>query len=194
MKAFVLLILLAVAFVFTCPAQTIIKGKVVAVHDGDTVTVLDAARKPWKIRLMGIDAPELGQAFGNDTKGVLSAYVYGKKVIVHSRKTDRYGRVVGQVILEQPIKDLYLAFDAGLRQVSMGLAWHYKAFEPEQSPEDRRVYAEVERSARRERIGLWSQASPTPPWKFRRGTTDKSLPEGAVVANRNSRIYHTPGC
>lgn len=41
-----------------------IKGTVVAVADGDTITVLTPAKKQDKIRLLGTDAPEKAQAFG----------------------------------------------------------------------------------------------------------------------------------
>ncbi|MDB5821392.1 MAG: uncharacterized protein JWR21_96 [Herminiimonas sp.] len=40
-------------------------GRVVGVHDGDTITVLDVGKTQYKIRLAGIDAPELKQAFGS---------------------------------------------------------------------------------------------------------------------------------
>jgi endonuclease YncB( thermonuclease family) len=44
-------------------AETI-TSKVVGVSDGDTITVLDAKRTQYKIRVDGIDAPEKAQAFG----------------------------------------------------------------------------------------------------------------------------------
>jgi len=53
-------------------------GRVVSIHDGDTITVLDASRKQHKIRLAGIDAPELKQAFGTRSKQNLSALVYSR--------------------------------------------------------------------------------------------------------------------
>ena len=59
--------------------------------------------------------------------------------------------------------------DACLEQVRAGMAWHYKYYENEQSPADRRLYAEAELEARRARRGLWADPNPTPPWDFRRG-------------------------
>ena len=67
-----------------------LSGRVVAVHDGDTITVLDANRTQHKIRLAGIDAPELGQAFGNPSKQNLSKWVYNRQVIVDWNKRDRF--------------------------------------------------------------------------------------------------------
>ncbi|OYW11352.1 MAG: hypothetical protein B7Z55_19425, partial [Planctomycetales bacterium 12-60-4] len=49
-----------------------ITGKVVGVHDGDTITLLTAEKEQVKVRLEGIDAPELKQAFGNASKQSLS--------------------------------------------------------------------------------------------------------------------------
>ena len=53
-----------------------IKGKVVAVADGDTITVLDATNTKHKIRLQGIDAPEKAQAFGQKSKQSLHQMVH----------------------------------------------------------------------------------------------------------------------
>ena len=58
--------------------------------------------------------------------------------------------------------------DAGLNQIQSGLAWHYKRYEREQSPEDRVAYARAEEKARAERRGLWRDPRPVPPWEFRR--------------------------
>ncbi|MEO8507542.1 MAG: hypothetical protein ABI593_07920 [Betaproteobacteria bacterium] len=53
-------LMLAVA----CPASADFTGKLVEVVDGDTITVLDAAKTQHRIRLAGIDAPERGQLGG----------------------------------------------------------------------------------------------------------------------------------
>lgn len=84
---------LLAALLFAAPSGAdTLHGRVVAVTDGDTVKVLDAANTQWKIRLMGIDAPEMKQAFGARSKANLSDLVYGKSVTVEYSKTDRYGR------------------------------------------------------------------------------------------------------
>ncbi|MGW8271111.1 MAG: thermonuclease family protein, partial [Burkholderiales bacterium] len=69
-----------------------LRGRVVAVADGDTITVLDAARRRSRVRLAGIDAPESRQPFGAAAKRSLSALVFGADVEVEYRKRDRYGR------------------------------------------------------------------------------------------------------
>lgn len=60
-----------------------IEGIVVGVSDGDTLTVLDTAREPHKVRLAGIDAPEKGQLFASRSKRSLSACAFGRNVRLH---------------------------------------------------------------------------------------------------------------
>jgi len=137
-----------------------LRGRVVGVADGDTITVLDAGHKSWKIRFAGIDAPEKAQPFGKVSKRNLSGLVFGRDVVVEHDKIDRWGRVVGKVTVD--------ARDAGLEQVRAGLAWHYKAYENEQSVEDRRLHETAEQTARAAKIGLWADPDAVPPWVFRR--------------------------
>ena len=78
-----------------------IKGKVVAVADGDTITVLDEMdHASFKIRLDKIDAPEKEQAFGNKAKLYLSSLIFGKQVSVRFKAVDRYGRILGVVFCD----------------------------------------------------------------------------------------------
>ena len=137
-----------------------IEGRVVGITDGDSVTVLDIDKVQHKIRLAGIDAPEKGQDFGNRSKESLSELVYDHIVLVETEKKDRYGRDVGKVLVQ--------GVDASLVQVQRGLAWHYKAYEREQSANDRKLYDFAESEARASRRGLWVAPDPVAPWKFRR--------------------------
>ena len=133
--------------------------RVVGVHDGDTITVVDAAKRQYKIRLSGIDAPELGQEFGRQAKQSLSGLVFGKDIVVIHDKVDRWGRLVGKVMVG--------GSDANLAMIEAGLAWHFKKYEKEQAQVDRRAYSDAEVRARQTRIGLWSQPNPLPPWEYR---------------------------
>ena len=83
------------ALVFSCSAFADFPGKVVAVADGDTITVL-RDQEQVKVRLTEIDAPEKAQAFGNQAKQALSALVFGKEVRVVDHGTDRYRRTLGR--------------------------------------------------------------------------------------------------
>jgi Micrococcal nuclease (thermonuclease) homologs len=111
----------------------------VGVQDGDTITVLDAANANHRIRLVGINAPENGQAFGTRSGQNLSQAVFNKVVTIEWSKHDRYGRILGKVMLGSQ--------DVCLEQISAGMAWHYKYYQDEQTPEDRKLYADAEDTA-----------------------------------------------
>ena len=135
-------------------------GRVVGIQDGDTVTVLDASKQQHRIRIAGIDAPEKAQAFGAAAKENLARLAFGQQADVRCSKRDRYGREVCNVYVG--------ARDVGLEQVRSGHAWWFREYAREQAPEDRKVYETAESEARGARRGLWHDASPTPPWDWRR--------------------------
>lgn len=141
-------------------AEADVAGKVVGISDGDTVTILDGLNRQVKVRLAGIDAPENGQPFGQLSKQTLSECAFGRSAAVEGNKVDRYGRLVGKVHVN--------GVDCNLRQVERGLAWHYKQYLLEQQPDDRVQYDAAEAAARRDRLGLWQEETPIPPWDFRR--------------------------
>jgi len=157
----------------TGAAAADLHGKVVRVSDGDTITVADEARAIHKVRLAGIDAPEKSQPYGAKARLHLVDLVLGKRVTVTWHKRDRYGRLVGRVGLTVPgvcgRPDCARVEDVGLAQVESGLAWHYRQYQTEQSPEDRRRYALAEQEARAKREGLWRDERPVPPWEYRNG-------------------------
>lgn len=150
-------VLLLTAFPTTASS---LSGLVIGVADGDTLTVLDSQFQQHKIRLAGIDAPEKRQPFGQRSKQSLSSLAYGRPVQIDAGKTDKYGRVVGKVLVN--------GVDVNREQVLRGFAWHYVAYAREQSAVDRARYAAAESSARSERRGLWSIPNPTAPWDFRK--------------------------
>lgn len=100
-----------------------ITGYVVAIADGDTITVLDGSRQQHKIRLAGIDAPEKKQAFGERSRQSLASMVFNKTVKVEWDKQDRFGRTVGKVMIN--------GVDANLEQVKAGMAWWYEKYRKE---------------------------------------------------------------
>ena len=170
--------------------QLVIEGKVVRVADGDTITVLDKDNKQHRIRFQGIDAPESKQAFGQVSKENLSKMVFGKQVTVLYSKMDKYKRVVGKVLVDGK--------DVNIEQLKAGLAWHYKKYMEEQPAEDRVSYARAEEDARAAKRGLWQDPNPINPSDFRVEAKEERAgplpPEGSIVANRNSKKYHLPGC
>jgi endonuclease YncB( thermonuclease family) len=148
-----------------------LSGQVVGVSDGDTITVLDSTKTQHKIRLAGIDAPESKQPFGQASKKHLSELVFGKDVRVEWKKHDRYGRIVGKVMV-QPEGCLTCQHtrDAGLAQLEAGLAWWYREYRREQTLEDQGFYEYAEFDAKAQRRGLWADSDPVPPWEWRKKT------------------------
>jgi endonuclease YncB( thermonuclease family) len=152
----------------------VLEGRVIGIADGDTLTVLTNSQSQVEVRLAGIDAPERGESFGERSKQNLALLVGGKLVEVRWHKKDRYGLVVGQVWVVSPDARCQGAscpktLDAGLAQVTVGLAWHYKQSAGEQSEEDQERYAFAEVEARARKVGLWRDAGPVAPWEWRRG-------------------------
>jgi len=152
------LMLLAVAVCDATAANLF--GRVVGVSDGDTVTVLTAENRQYKIRLSGIDAPEKKQAFGAHAKETLVHQLSGHDVVVEWTKIDRYGRIVGKVEVG--------GVDANLEQVREGSAWVYTQYLRELPLADRKLYLEAERMAKAERRGLWRDEQPQAPWQWRK--------------------------
>jgi endonuclease YncB( thermonuclease family) len=123
-------------------AAEILEGRVVGVHDGDTITLLMAGNQQVKIRLAQIDAPEKDQAFGQRSKQSLSDMVINKNIRVEKDTIDKYGRTVGTIFVD--------GLDANREQIKAGMAWVYRKYLRDQS------LLQVEEEARRAKIGLWS--------------------------------------
>jgi len=81
-------------------------------------------------------------------------------VTIEFQKKDKYGRTVGKVVLN--------GLDVCLEQIKLGMAWHYKQYESEQSKEDRETYAQAELATRVQALGLWKDKNAIPPWEYRR--------------------------
>lgn len=129
--------------------------RVIGVMDGDTVRVLSSERRQMKCRLHGVDAPEKSQPWGERSKQSLSDLVFQKLVDVEQVDQDQYGRAVCRIILN--------GVDINKVQLQRGMAWWYRRYSRESS------YEQSESAAKRQRLGLWSDPHPTPPWDYRRG-------------------------
>jgi endonuclease YncB( thermonuclease family) len=153
------------------PALRSLEVRVVGVADGDTITVRDPNGPQRRIRLSGIDAPERGQAFGERSRQSLAGWVFGREVTIQWSRLDRHGRIVAKVLIAPPgecAPPCTARIDVNLAQVEAGMAWHYRQFEQQQQPADRLAYAAAEMQAREQRIGLWRDPNPVPPWEWRR--------------------------
>lgn len=141
-----------------------IAGRVVAIADGDTITVLDANHQQHKVRLAGIDAPEKKQPFGDRSKQHLAQMVFNKAVTVEWKKQDRYGRTVGKALVN--------GIAANLEQIKAGMAWWYEKYRREQSERDQYLYSAHEQEAKAKRAGLWADPAPVEPWAWRKKAND----------------------
>lgn len=172
------------------PVEGMLAGQVVGISDGDSITVLDATKTQHKVRLVGIDAPETGQAFGKRAKQALSAMLFRSPVVVEWTQRDRYGRILGDVRVE--------GRSAGLWMVQQGFAWHYTEY----SRDEQLAAAEAE--ARDLHRGLWADGNAIAPWEFRRnpqaatsaetGSSTPTHESVRVYVTENGTKYHAAGC
>lgn len=148
------------------PAPTELQGRVTAVADGDTLTLLSAGEE-HRIRLGGIDAPELSQPHGTQARAALALMCLGRQADVAVQDRDRYGRAVGTVRCGRlAIAPTTAGTDtatktANTELVKQGHAWVYAQYNHDPT------LPAWEQRARFNRWGLWAQARPTPPWEWR---------------------------
>jgi endonuclease YncB( thermonuclease family) len=133
-------------------------GVVVKIHDGDTISVVRRGHAE-KVRLAGIDCPELRQSFGSRAKNFTNRLASGQMVTVRVQGSDDYGRRIGVVILPD-------GRSLNRELVAAGLAWKAKESKNKE-------LAKLEKEARRAKRGLWADADPTPPWEYRKAKSAK---------------------
>jgi len=124
---------------------------VVSVHDGDTLK-LDDGRT---IRLSGIDAPEITQPFGIESRDLLRKFTRKKTIRIETHGKDRYGRMIGEIFVGK--KSINRAM------VSRGAAWWFRKY----APKDTCLRA-LEESAAKHRNGLWKSPNAMAPWDWRK--------------------------
>jgi endonuclease YncB( thermonuclease family) len=134
-------------------AETL-SGTVIGVLDGDTLTIVDAQKRRYRVRLGQVDAPESKQAFGIKSARSLYGLCFRKTAQVEWQAKDQYNRHIGQVTCQ--------GVDANAEQVRRGMAW----VSPKSTQPGSLLY-ELEAYARVRRIGLWSDARPVAPWDWR---------------------------
>ncbi|HEO8743581.1 TPA: thermonuclease family protein [Campylobacter upsaliensis] len=135
-------------------------GKVSKVIDGDTIELLAKTSKenPYnhiaklKIRLYGIDAPELKQAYGKEAKEFLSALVLKQEVSLIIENKDKYDRFVGTLFLKGQ--------DINKEMVKNGYAHAYESFS--------KKYLAEQADAKMFKLGLWQDEKAVKPSEFRR--------------------------
>lgn len=134
------------------------KGRVVQVHDGDTLSVLLSGARMEKVRLYGIDTPEAAQRGGSEATAFTRDKAFLGEVELTVLDTDQYGRKVAIVRLP----DGMLLNEELLRA---GHAWVYRNYCREAICAS---WLLMEEEARRAKRGLWKDAKPQAPWEWRR--------------------------
>lgn len=130
-----------------------IQGLVVAVSDGDTLTLRPATGKPITVRLAQIDAPEICQPWGPEARQALAELALNKIATLQPRARDSYGRTVGRLRIDE--------LDVGRHLVENGHAWSTR------TRYDRGPMVKQERMAKALSRGLHSQPGAVAPWEFR---------------------------
>jgi len=151
MRPVILFVQLFLAAGTTLAAE--ISGLVTDVHDGDSLTLVNW-QYTYKIRLGSIDAPELDQPRGIDSRTYLRELCMLKQATVETQGEDRFGRTLGVVTCA--------GVNANAEQVHQGWAWVFVRYAPKNSP----LFA-LEREAKLDRRGLWADDAPVPPWEWR---------------------------
>ncbi len=155
-----LLLLLLVSIFFNLACAEEFKAKVIVVMDGDTVMVLRDGKK-IKVRLANIDAPELNQEFGKESRQALADRVLKKQVRVNSQAVDSYGRMIAEIKLDgQSVNE---------EQVRKGMAWVGS------HAHRNKQYLELSKQAKQSRRGLWAKsAQPISPEQWRKSHPSKT--------------------
>ena len=105
--------------VFLVVSNLLFSYRVISVSDGDTITIMMNGEKQ-KIRLYGVDTPEMDQSFGTEAKQFLSDQILNRDVEIEAKDTDRYKRLVAVVYLNNKSMNELL--------LKEGWAWWYEAY------------------------------------------------------------------
>lgn len=138
------------------------------VTDGDTLWVRPASGgNPVRIRIDGVDAPEICQTYGMVSRKALLARLTRQTVTVQATRRDSFGRLLARVSVTQKVKG---SADVGEWLVREGHAWSYR-YRRDSGP-----YAAQQAAARAARKGLFANARPEEPRDFRKrhGACDDS--------------------
>lgn len=147
------LLVLSIIFFSGFLSAAEMRGKVIRVLDGDTIEVLQG-KKPVRIRLANIDAPEKAQAFGRWSTNQLKGLVAAQPVTVTYTQADRYERIIGRVFTANGI-------EANRYMVQVGAAWVYERYNTD------KALPALQREAQTQKRGLWADSQPVPPWEWR---------------------------
>jgi micrococcal nuclease len=150
----IIILILLILSLSNINGQNSLLYEVIGIKDGDTIEILTPDKKKITIRLNGIDAPEKKQAYGQRSKENLSKIIFRKQVKIKSFGNDKYRRVIADIFIDST--------NVNYLQVSEGFAWHYKKYSKDEK------LAQLENQAQEQKLGLWKDDNPIPPWEFRK--------------------------
>lgn len=133
-------------------------------HDGDTLKLADGRT----VRLQGIDAPEISQPYGIESRDLLRKLIRKKKIRIASHGKDRYGRIVGEIYVGKK--------SVNHSMVSRGAAWWFRSFAPTDNQLRR-----LEDDARKHKVGLWRSPNVVAPWDWRKSRDNRSKIAGSLL-------------
>jgi endonuclease YncB( thermonuclease family) len=172
------ILLLLFVFLFTPSLCRAWQGKVIAVANGDTLTVLHDGKKE-QIRVYGIECPAKEQDSFQHAKQFTAAVVSGRTVEIEPRDRDRFARPLAIITVE--------GRNLGRELVRAGLAWVH--IQDRKRPEYRDL-EELEKQAKIAGTGLWAVHNPIPPWEFKPGKAQNPVYSGDVLTHR----FHATNC
>lgn len=136
--------------------------------DGDSFELADEKGRKVRVRLYGVDAPEGRQRFGKESRANLISMMKGQKIRLKTMYTDNYQRAVSIVHLVRNGRTDELSVNQ--RQIQAGMAWVYDYY---CTSSICNTWKLEEAMAQKERLGLWKDGDPTPPWLWRRANRRK---------------------
>ncbi len=168
-----------VCLVLFCISATTVEaaslyGKVIEVNSGDVITIFNLNR-PVRVKILGVDAPEMNQAFGDVAKQHLSDLVFDKPVLVNYSGISADSSLTGRVLLNDA--------DIGAQMIRDGAAWFDVNNGDRLDATNRDIYQQSELAAKSERRGLWQEANPVAPWEFVKAESLRLHPVAPVKTN-----------
>ncbi|MEC8678468.1 MAG: thermonuclease family protein [Candidatus Margulisiibacteriota bacterium] len=158
MKAILFLVIVAIQAYAITPNAIVTR-----VIDGDTIVVKTNQSQKQKVRLWGIDAPEMRQKSGSKSGRFLTTLLTDQRVYIDVVSTDKHGRLVANVYDSNGV---YINEE----MIRIGLAWVYANFVNDSKPN----WYELQANAQKKRIGLWRYRNPIPPWEYRQKRRKKN--------------------
>jgi len=155
-KKLVVIMMLVMSSVIALPQEW--SAKVIKVIDGNTLEILTADNETYKVLLKEIDCPEIAQSYGKEAKKLTEKILLKKRVTVVVNGKDRWGTRLVTITLSN-------GKDINAELLKKGYAWHNSRLSSSTSLKT------LETNAKENKIGLWQNENPTPPWVYRRQQT-----------------------